>query len=61
MKVYIDLEQVEFNCLSRLLGCASSIILMTFLCKVKKFPLLKKLSPQNYSILYNRMEVFIVN
>jgi hypothetical protein len=43
MKVYTGMEQVESNCLNRLLyevlGCASAIILIIFFCRVKIFPL----------------------
>jgi hypothetical protein len=54
-----------YSCLIRLLhealGCASVIILQIFFCKVKIFPVFEELPPKNYSILYSRMKVCIVN
>ena len=64
MKIYIGMEQVKFrNCLNRLLheiqGCAPAIILTIFFCKVKI--IVRRVTPENYSIYYNGMEVCIVN
>jgi hypothetical protein len=49
------------NCLNRLLHFVPAIILMIFFCKVKIFPVMEELCPKNYSILYNRMEVYTLN
>jgi hypothetical protein len=48
--LYIAMEKVKsLNSLNRhlheALGCAQAIIMMTFFCKAKIFPLLEKLPP----------------
>ena len=57
MAIYTGIEQVESNCLNRLLhevlGYALAIILTIFFCKVRIFPVLEEL-PQKiipYSIM----------
>jgi hypothetical protein len=51
-----------FDSLKRLLhevmGCAATIVLTIFLCKVSIFPLLEELSLINYSIFYNRTKLY---
>jgi len=47
MDIYTAMQQVESNCLNRLLnevlGFAPSIILTSFFCNMKIFPLLEEL------------------
>jgi len=47
MDIYNGMQQVESNCLNRLLnevlGCAPAIILTIFFCNMKIFPLLEEL------------------
>ena len=47
MKVYNGMEQGDSNCLNRflqeVLGCAPTIIVVIFFCRVEIFPLLKEL------------------
>jgi hypothetical protein len=50
MDIYTGMQQVESNCLNRLLhevlDCAPAIILTIFFCNVKIFPLLEELPPK---------------
>jgi len=63
--IYWHWIRIISDCVNRLvhevLGCAPAIILTIFVCEVKIFPLLEGLPPQNCSILYKRMKMYIVN
>jgi len=65
MKVFIDMEQVESNCLNRLLhevlSCASAIIPIISFCKLKIFALLEDLPSKKCSIFHKIMKVSIAN
>jgi len=47
--------------LNEVLGCATTIILLIFFCKVKNLPAVERVTLKNYSIFYNRRKVCIVN
>jgi len=65
MDIYIGMQQVESNCLNRLLnevlGCAPAIILTIFFCNIKNLPTVGRVTAKNYSIIYNGMKENVVN
>jgi hypothetical protein len=67
MKIYIGMEQAKSmvflnKLMHEVLGCASTIILMIFFCNARKYlPAVGRISPETYSILYNRVKICEIN